>query len=169
MRKKGWCVEFTVTVCLNVTTRSGDVFDRSLPLWLALPRGVVVAPGEGTEQVWAQRGESYIEIKSNCLRVSSCALHEHHLSVSCLPFCDSYPMSSVHSEWVKQSSETYIWVDLGSQFHAFHKQSRALGVCAFTAVTLTSYCTLGWVDGPVWAKQMKTLINTKLRLWALSN
>ncbi|KAH9011466.1 hypothetical protein EDB84DRAFT_1445144 [Lactarius hengduanensis] len=51
MRKKGWCVEFTFTVRLNIATRSGDIFDRSLPLRLALPRGVVAAPGEGAEQV----------------------------------------------------------------------------------------------------------------------
>jgi len=44
-------MEFTVTVRLNVATQLGDVFDRSLPLRLALPRGVVVAPGEGAEQV----------------------------------------------------------------------------------------------------------------------
>ncbi|KAH9009999.1 hypothetical protein EDB85DRAFT_1897297 [Lactarius pseudohatsudake] len=51
MRKKGWRVEFTFTVRLNIATRSGDIFDRSLPLRLALPRGVVAAPGEGAEQV----------------------------------------------------------------------------------------------------------------------
>ncbi|KAH9009209.1 hypothetical protein EDB83DRAFT_2531324 [Lactarius deliciosus] len=51
MRKKGWRVEFTFTVRLNIATRSGDIFDRSLPLRLALPRGVVEAPREGAEQV----------------------------------------------------------------------------------------------------------------------
>ncbi|KAH9007718.1 hypothetical protein EDB84DRAFT_1447351 [Lactarius hengduanensis] len=49
MRKKGWCMEFTFTMRLNIATQSGDIFDQSLPLQLTLPWGVVVAPGEGTE------------------------------------------------------------------------------------------------------------------------
>ncbi|KAH9031306.1 hypothetical protein EDB85DRAFT_1891127 [Lactarius pseudohatsudake] len=51
MRRMGWRVEATLTVRLNITTRSGDVFNQSLPLRLALPHNVVAAPGEGAEQV----------------------------------------------------------------------------------------------------------------------
>ncbi|KAH9012579.1 hypothetical protein EDB85DRAFT_1900246 [Lactarius pseudohatsudake] len=51
MRRMGWRVEATLTARLNITTRSGDVFNQSLPLRLALPHNVVAAPGEGAEQV----------------------------------------------------------------------------------------------------------------------
>ncbi|KAH9009993.1 hypothetical protein EDB85DRAFT_1902583 [Lactarius pseudohatsudake] len=51
MRRMGWQVEATLTARLNITTRSGDVFNQSLPLRLALPHNVVAAPGEGAEQV----------------------------------------------------------------------------------------------------------------------
>ena len=64
MRSKGWKLEFTLTACLKFSTNSNgddqDVFDQSLPFFIAFPRATfpphtVVAPPqdlEAAEQVY---------------------------------------------------------------------------------------------------------------------